>query len=145
MLVQSGATLVINNGGVMGDNYTNTGVAGAVGPNANVQGNTFVQEAKAVLSEIELKVQDADVFISLSEALAAQQHTDLALQERLAGAQHLASIAEATKNGSSAEVPVAGWREWLNSLGDRAVPALNTIASITTIATPIAKLLGLPV
>ena len=145
MLVQSGATLVINNGGVMGDNYTNTGVAGAVGPNANVRGNVFIQEAKAALSEIELKAQDAEVLINLSETLAAQKLSDIALQERLVGAQHLAAIAQAAETGMSAEEPVAGWRQWLNSLGDRAVPVLNAIASLTTIATPIAKLLGLPI
>ena len=145
LLVESGATLIINKGGVMGDTNINKGVAGAVGSNNVVTDNVLIQEARSAVAEAGLSPVDAALITSLAEHLAAQQIETLTLKERLEGAQHLAALASATESSEPQEQPVAGWRQWLGTLGERKQVVLSTLAHLTTIAVPVAKLLGLPV
>ena len=68
VVVQSGATLLINNGGVVGDTYKNEGgVVGAMGAGAVAHDNVFLQDARKVLSEITISAQDAAVITQLAD------------------------------------------------------------------------------
>ncbi len=144
IVVQSGAALLINNGGVMGDVYKNEGVVGAMGPNAVARDNVFLQDARKILSEITLTSKDAAVITQLAEALASRQVEGLELTERIEGARHLAALADAAKEGRPQEESLAGWKRWISSLGGRAQSVLAVLANVATIASPIARLLGLP-
>ena len=144
IVVQSGAALLINNGGVMRDVYKNEGVVGAIGPNAVARDNVFLQDARKILSEITLTSKDAAVITQLAEALASRQVEGLELTERIEGARHLAALADAAKEGRPQEESLAGWKRWISSLGGRAQNVLAVLANVATIANPIAKLLGLP-
>jgi hypothetical protein len=144
LIVQSGASLVINNGGVMGNVYKNKGVVGAMGENPIVHDNVFLLDARKLLSDITLTEEEASVINQLAEALASQQIKGLALPERLEGARHLAVLAQAAKEGNSLDEPLAGWRKWMSSLSEGPGQVLSVLANVATIAGPVAKLLGLP-
>lgn len=145
VVVQSGAALLINNGGVMGDIYKNKGVVGAMGPNAVAYDNVFLQDARKALSDITLTTEDAAVVARLAETLASQRVEGLELTERIEGARHLATLANAAKECRTQEEELAGWKRWMSSLGARAQNVLSVLANVATITSPIAKLLGLPV
>ena len=146
IVVQTGASLVINNGGVVGKRYENIGgVVGAMGDRNVVHDNVFLQDAKKVLSEITLSADDGAMIAKLAEGLATAQLEQLQLTERMEGARQLAAVAEAATKGRQPAKPVAEWRMWLKGLGDRAEPVLSMLANVAAVATPIAKLLGLPV
>jgi negative regulator of sigma E activity len=143
-MVASGASLIINNGGVMGNIYDNKGVAGAMGDNAVAHDNIFLQDARKVLSEVTLTPADASVVAKLAEALAAEQIEGISLTVRLEGAKHLAALAESAKAGAVLDESLAGWRKWMSNLGERAGAVLSVLANVVTIANPVARLLGLP-
>jgi len=144
VVVQSGASLLIYNGGVMGDIYRNEGgVVGAMGPGAVVHDNVFHQDARKLLSTVTLSAQDAPAITKLAEAIAGRQVEGVSLAERMDGARHLASLAEAAQAGTEQAESVAGWRQWLASLGERSQKVLAVVADVTTLAAPVAKLLGL--
>ena len=144
VMVASGASLIINNGGVMGNVYENKGVAGAMGDNAVAHDNVFLQDARSVLSEITLTPEETSLVAKLAEALAAKQIEGVSLTARLEGAKHLAELAESAKAGEVLDEPLARWRKWMSSLGERAGGVLPVLANMVTIASPVAKLLGLP-
>ena len=145
VVVQSGATLLINNGAVMGDIYKNErGIVGAMGPGAVAHENVFLQDARTQLSETTLTKEHVAVIERLAEALASRQIEGLTLTERMDGARQLAALAAAAQDGHSQEEPVAGWNKWLKTLGFRAEKVISLLANVTTIASPIGKLLGLP-
>jgi len=145
VVVEGGATLIINNGGVMGDTYKNEGVVGAMGPNAVVRDSVFVQDARLALSDRSLTPKDADAVLRLSEELASLNHKELGISERLDGAKRLAELAEAAKEGTPQVAPLAAWKKWVCDLGPRAQKVLSVLADAVTVAIPIAKLLGLSV
>jgi hypothetical protein len=142
--VASGALLIINNGGVMGNNYENKGVAGAMGDYAVAHDNVFIQDARKVLSEVTLTPEDASTFADLARALVAKQIDGIDYAVQLEGATHLATLAESAEAGRVLDEPVAGWRKWISNLGKRSGDVLSVLADAATIASPVAKLLGLP-
>lgn len=144
VLVASGASLIINNGGVMGDIYDNKGVVGAMGANAVAHDNVFLQDARKVLSEVTLTAADASIVVKLAEALATKQIEGISLTARLEGAKYLAALAESANAGQVLDEPLAGWKKWMSNLGERAGTVLSVLANVVTIASPVAKLLGLP-
>jgi hypothetical protein len=145
VVVQSGATLIINNGGVMGDVYDNKGVVGAMGRKAVAHDNVFLQEAREALAHVALTSESAAVVAELAEALVASDIPGLRLAQRKKGARYLAALADAAKKGSAQEKPLAGWKKWLSSTGKAAQQVLSVMADAAIVAPPLARLLGLPV
>ena len=128
----------------MGNIYENKGVVGAMGDNPVAHDNVFLQDARKVLSEVTLTAADASIVATLAEALAAKQIEGISLTARLEGAKYLASLAESAKAGQVLDEPLAGWKKWMSNLGERASDVLSVLANVVTIASPVAKLLGLP-
>lgn len=144
VLVESRGPLFINNGGVMGGIYCNRGVVGAMGENPVAHDNVFVQDARKVLSEVPLTAADAPVVLELAEILASSQVQGVTLAARLEGAKHLAALAESAKAGQVLDEPLAGWKKWMSSLGERTSAVLSVLADIVTVTSPVARVLGLP-
>lgn len=144
VIVASGASLIINNGGVMGNVYENKGVAGAMGDNAVAHDNVFLQDARRDLSDVTLTPTDASLVAKLAEALSAKQIEGLSLTARLEGAKHLAALSESAIAGEVLDQPLAGWRKWMSNHGEQAGAVLSVLANVVSIASPVAKLLGLP-
>lgn len=144
VMVASGASLIINNGGIMGNIYDNKGVVGAMGDNAVAHDNVFIQDARKILSDVTLSPADALVVEKLAEALAAKQIEGISLTARLEGAKHLAAISESANAGQIIDESLAGWKKWTSNLGEQAGAVLSILANVVTVATPVGKLLGLP-
>jgi len=145
VLVEGVASMIINNGGVMGNIYENKGVVGAMGENPIAHNNVFLQDARKILSEVTLTAADASVVEQLAEVLASKQIEGINLTARLEGAKHLAALAEGVKTGQILDEPLAGWKTWISNLGERASTVLSVLANIVIVASPVARLLGLPI
>jgi hypothetical protein len=127
---------------VMRDKYENKGIAGAMGPGSNVHDSVFVQGAGS--SEIVITREGAVVISELATLLATHEIELVKQAERLKGAAYLAALADAATEGREQGDSLANWRTWLKDLGNRASAVIQFLANATTIAAPIAKLLGFP-
>ncbi|WJY35795.1 hypothetical protein QT196_38440 [Streptomyces sp. P9-2B-2] len=145
--VEHHGLLVIGNGGVVTHETHNISgsTIGAVGSHAVAHDNVFFQDARSALSGSELTPSDSPAVSHLAELIASRKIEGLGLSERLEGAYHLSALADAAAQHQAQEEPLAGWKKWITTLGDRGQRVLTFLASSTTIAAPIARLLGVPV
>ena len=143
VMPRNSVPLVINNRGVMGDIYNNVGITGTMGPNSVAHDNVFLQEARNALSDVSLIKEDACIVEELAKLLISQQIEGLDWITKIEGANHLAVIAEATIKSQDLNGPLAEWKKWLSNLGGKANVVLSILANAATIASPIAKLLGI--
>lgn len=133
--------IVIQGGGSV--NYVNNGnITGNLGPNGYFAGNIVIQNAKETQLEKMLTPNDIAVIKDIKNALMAKEIEGIEDSERIQGALYLAKIAEA-KNKENQEENLAGWKEWLGSLGECGQKALSVLANTMTITIPIATLLGI--
>lgn len=145
--VEHHGLLVIGNGGVVTHETHNISgsTIGAVGSHAVAHDNVFFQDARSALSGNELAPSDSPEVSRLAELISSHEIDGLGLSERLEGAYHLAALADAAAQHQAQEEPLAGWKKWISTLGGRGQRVLTFLAGSTTIAVPIARLLGVPV
>ena len=115
-----------------------------MGENPVAHGNVFLQDARKVLADVTLTTADASVVAELAAVLASREIEGINLTARLEGAKYLAALAEGAQAGQVLDEPLAGWKKWMSSLGERAGAVLSVLADIVTVASPVARLLGLP-
>jgi actin-like ATPase involved in cell morphogenesis len=144
LTVQSGASLVISNGGIVGSNYENRGIVGAMGDHAVAHDLVLVQDAHSALAEAGVNASDGQAIVELARQLAALHSEQVQLKECLEGATYLTAMADDLMNGISPAEHLANWKLWVKKLGNRSQIILSLLADSITLASPIAKLLGLP-
>lgn len=127
-----GHVIYVGNGGrvVMGDQYTNTGVAGAMGPGAQVTGGTFTQN---IGPAIDIKALAAEL-AALAAAMKAQADTP----EKEVAAE---SVEKAAAAAAKSEEPRA--LAYLKSAGKFALDIATTVGS-KVLESYVKKSLGLP-
>jgi hypothetical protein len=109
-----------------------------IGPGKNSK-NKIVNE---ILLDRMLTPEEVCMINEIKDALEDMDIEGIEEKERHTGASHLSNVAEA-KNKKDQEESLAGWKKWLDSLGERGQKALSVLANTMTIAIPIATLLGI--
>lgn len=117
-------------------------VIGTVIGSGSIKDSIAIKVEKETHLEKMLTAEDIIIIKDIKDALMDKEIKGIEDSKRIEGVLYLARIVEA-KNKSDQEENLAGWKRWLDSLGERSKNVLSVLADLVTVVSPIAPLLGL--